>query len=62
MTDLEVVDVMPPGFRFPDRSDLWLPMESWYALGMDSYVNKQRDQRWYATIARLKPGVTIQQA
>lgn len=62
MTSLEIVGVMPPGFVFPDRADLWVPMESWYSLGLDSYRKKQRDQRWYATVARLKPGVSLEQA
>lgn len=58
----EVVGVMPAGFGYPDRSTVWLTMESWYALGLDTYRNKQRDQRWYATTARLAPGVTVEQA
>jgi len=50
-----VVGVMPPGFRFPEVADLWLP------LALDT-------QRWTRTdhglgaIARLKPGVTLEQA
>jgi predicted permease len=50
-----VVGVMPPGFRFPEVADLWVP------LALDT-------QRWTRTdhglgaIARLKPGVTLEQA
>jgi predicted permease len=62
MTSLEIVGVMPAGFIFPDRADLWVPMESWYSLGLDLYGKKQRDQRWYATVARLKHGVSLDQA
>lgn len=58
----EVIGVMPPGFAFPDRAGIWLTMESWYALELDTYRGKLRDQRWYTTIARLQPGVTLGQA
>lgn len=62
MTSFEVVGVMPEGFDFPDRADLWLPMESWYVLTSNGNRPQQRDQRWYATVARLQPGVSIEQA
>lgn len=58
----EVIGVMPPGYGFPDRATVWLTMESWYALDLDQYRTKQRDQRWYPTVARLAPGVTLEQA
>ena len=57
MGEFEVVGVMPAGYGYPDRATLWLTMESWYALGLDRYREKQRDQRWCATVARLAPGV-----
>ena len=62
MGDFEVVGVMPAGFGYPDRATLWLTMEAWYALGLESYREKQRDQRWYATVARLAPGASVEQA
>ena len=57
-----VIGVMPPGFRFPENTDVWTPMESWYAMFVGAENNRKRDSRWYQTIARLKPGVTIEQA
>ena len=46
---------MPPGFRFPFQSDLW-----WLS---DRYFNRQtRSWRIDQTIARLKPGVSVEQA
>ena len=60
--EYEVIGVMPRGYGYPDRATVWLTMESWYALGLDSYRIKQRDQRWYATVARLAPGVSLEQA
>ena len=62
MGEFEVVGVMPAGYGYPDRATLWLTMESWYALGLDSYREKQRDQRWYPTVARLAPGISLEQA
>ncbi len=52
---LTVTGVMPPGFRFPFQSDLW-----WLT---DRYFNRQnRGARIDQTIARLKPGVSPEQA
>lgn len=58
----EVIGVIPAGYGYPDRATVWLTMESWYALGLERYRTKQRDQRWYATVARLAPDVTLEQA
>jgi putative ABC transport system permease protein len=57
-----IVGVMPPGFAFPGTTTLWTPMESWYASQTDDRAIKRRDSRFYSTIARLKRGVTLQQA
>jgi putative ABC transport system permease protein len=62
LTTFTIVGVMPPGFRFPENTDVWAPMESWYALSEGAENNRKRDSRWYQTIARLKSGVTIEQA
>jgi putative ABC transport system permease protein len=50
-----IAGVMPPGFRFPEEADLWVPLvveapEQW------------RGAHSYQGIARLKPGVTLPQA
>jgi putative ABC transport system permease protein len=62
-----VVAVMPPGFQFPiasDVRDLWLtfsrPAET--DDPGDTPVTAQRGNHSYASIARLKQGVTMQQA
>jgi len=54
-----IVGVMPPGFAFPEQTDLWTPMESFYA---QTGRQKFRTGRTYPVIARLKPGVTLAQA
>src|SRR5262249_34189577 len=48
-----VIGVMPPGFKFPKVADLWVPMPP--------VMGGRTDHGWSA-IARLKPGVTLEQA
>jgi putative ABC transport system permease protein len=53
-----VVGVMPPGFRYPEKCDVWVPIQARYA----SYRNefwKARDYRVHSVIARLKEDVTL---
>jgi putative ABC transport system permease protein len=51
-----VVGVMPPGFNFPDRGQLWTPFAT-------NPANEVHENRGYAgAIGRLKPGVTLEQA
>lgn len=47
-----VVGVMPPGFRFPERDDLWLPYRP---------DGTPRDRRNITVIGLLRPGVTLAQ-
>jgi putative ABC transport system permease protein len=52
---LTVIGVMPPDFRFPFQSDVW-----WLS---DRYFNRQtRSLRIDQAMARLKPGVSPEQA
>jgi putative ABC transport system permease protein len=54
-----VIGVMPPDFRFPSRAEIWVPagpvsaQENWHSRG--------RHPGLFA-VARLKPGVTLEQA
>jgi putative ABC transport system permease protein len=50
-----VIGVMPPRFRFPENQYLWLPLAEFA-------VSQQRAARGLMTFARLKDGVTIEQA
>lgn len=55
----EVVGVGPRGFRgLSDKADLWVPS---MLPPIPNYVT-QRSLRWATGAARLKPGVTVQQA
>lgn len=50
-----VVGVMPPGFKYPEISELWTPL----ALTTKEFT---RTDHGLSAIARLKDGVTIEQA
>ena len=50
-----VVGVMPPGFAYPERVDLWIPRELFPTLPSRSAHN------WQA-VGRLRPGVTLEEA
>ncbi len=52
-----VVGVMPPSFQFPSRRDqLWVPM------AFSSKEAASRGNHYLEVIARIKPGVSLQQA
>src|SRR5256885_5121762 len=52
-----VVGVMPRTFQFPTRRDqLWVP------LAFDAKEARQRGNHYLEVIARIKPGVSLQQA
>ncbi|MBV9772849.1 MAG: ABC transporter permease [Gemmatimonadetes bacterium] len=46
-----VVGVMPPRFNFPTTAELWVPMQT--------DPTEARSERYVWTIARLKPGATL---
>jgi putative ABC transport system permease protein len=59
-TPATIIGVMPEGFEYPfraDRQDFWEPVNDRPAPGRD-----ERDNHTYRVIARMKPGVTIEQA
>jgi predicted permease len=51
-----IVGVLPPGFNFPDQTDIWFPDTD------DSPSFHNRDAQNHLVVARLKPGVPIQRA
>jgi putative ABC transport system permease protein len=50
-----IVGVMPQGFHFPGRAELWLPLQTDPAKANRTDYNRE-------AIARLKPGVSLQAA
>lgn len=66
-TPYTVIGVMPSGFRFGFQfnanADAWAPLESWLDRFTATMRAGKRDSRaYYQTIARLKDGVTTEQA
>lgn len=57
----EVIGVMPPGFVFPDRTQVWVPIMARYSSYKDEWW-KRRDARVHRVIARLGDGVSVAQA
>ncbi len=56
-----IVGVMPAGYRYPSRADVWAPLQSW----LNKFDEPHRLQwSWRATnaIARLAPGMTVEEA
>src|SRR5687767_825860 len=52
--ELVVAGIMPAGFRFPERSDIWLP------LGIADPTN--RGPRFVQALGLLAPGISLEQA
>ncbi len=53
---MTIVGVMPAGFEFPGKNDIWFPANSVFD------ENPERGSHNYFVVARLKPGVSIDQA
>ncbi|MGH7668320.1 MAG: ADOP family duplicated permease [Gemmatimonadaceae bacterium] len=52
-----IAGVMPKGFDFPDRSELWLPLAF-----SDTALATQRGAHYLDVVARLRPGATVESA
>ena len=52
-----IVGVMPEGFRFPLRADIWQPLAQ-----MPGLTDHPRDRRRLGVVGRLRDGADIQQA
>ena len=48
-----IIGVMPEAFREPEFVDVWLPFP------VEAPENLARDSRYWSTIGRLKPGLTV---
>jgi putative ABC transport system permease protein len=52
----EVLGVMPPALRWPEKAELWTP------LAPDEQARHQRGGFWLPVIGRLKPGIPVDRA
>src|SRR5262249_2406529 len=61
--DFEVIGIAPPGFGAPGHTVIWVPLQARYA-GFEGELEwwKARDARYHEAIARLRPGVSLEQA
>ncbi len=57
-----IVGVMPPDFRFPAKTDLWAPYESWRSQWGRARATERGPAFGRSAIGRLKPGVGVLQA
>lgn len=55
---LPVAGVLPPGFQFPDKTDLWYPTNT---IGPEPTAQRRAGQNYFA-VGRLKSGVSLEQA
>ena len=53
-----VIGVAPPDLTIPSGAEYWRPL----MFSSDNLSDKQRGAQWIGAIARLKPGVTLEQA
>ena len=62
-TNYSVIGIAPPGFQYPNKTELWLPPAR---LAPELYpghdVTQTRRMGYLAAVALLKPGVSLQQA
>jgi predicted permease len=57
--NLQIVGVMPPGFGFPVRTEIWIPVESRW---VNATVPSQRPiVKSYSVLGRLQPAVSLEQ-
>ena len=53
-----IVGVMPPGFDLPAAADIWVPLQ----INIDSLLPNERAVSGYEIVARLRPGISLEQA
>ena len=53
---LPIAGVMPPGFGFPDKTDVWVPAK------ISAEDAKYRGAQNWLAVARLRPGVSLERA
>ncbi|HEX6719485.1 MAG TPA: ABC transporter permease, partial [Pyrinomonadaceae bacterium] len=58
-----VIGIAPPGFQYPDKTELWLPpLQLVPEMFPGQDVTQNRRMGYLAAVALLKPGVSLRQA
>jgi putative ABC transport system permease protein len=57
----EVIGVMPPSFRFPQDTDVWLSLAGWIDERTFRQGSRRRDFHSLWVVARIEEGVTTEQ-
>lgn len=57
-TAYQVVGIMPAGFAFSQRADIWIPLNE----NVKDRATRADEPTWFSLVARLRPGVTQAQA
>jgi putative ABC transport system permease protein len=58
-----VIGITPPGFEYPNKTELWVPpLKLVPELYLNQDVTQTRGMGYLSAIALLKPGVSLQQA
>jgi putative ABC transport system permease protein len=53
---VSIVGVLPPDFRFPDKTDIWFPADT-----VTHETTEYRGAHNYLVVGRLRPGITLEQ-
>ncbi|HEX3249620.1 MAG TPA: ABC transporter permease [Pyrinomonadaceae bacterium] len=62
-TNFTVIGIAPPGFQYPDKTELWAPpLQLVPELYQGQDVTQTRGMGYLSAIALLKPGVSLPQA
>jgi len=61
MVTYTIIGVMPAGFGYPGRTEMWVPMQSYLAMSNADWI-AGRAIRSYPTVGRLRPGTGLTQA
>jgi putative ABC transport system permease protein len=54
---LPIVGIMPAGFRFPDKTEIWIPADTVFRI-----IAPNRGAHNYRAVGRLKAGVSVESA
>jgi putative ABC transport system permease protein len=61
--NFQVIGITPPGFQFPDKTEIWVPpLRLVPELNEGQDVTQTRGMGYLSAVALLKPGISVEQA